>query len=1002
MEKSKVLSLDNGTNSIGWTVTEQDNRGKITKFIDGGIYIFSSPTDPKTGNFLNQKRTEKRGERRNAYRSKRRMNKLENFLIKNNFLKEKIKDKEVQKIIGNPYELRAKSLDNPLTNEELGWAIMHLAKRRGFLSSSKSLTSEEKAEQARADELALSFKKYNVRTLGELFYKRLEGKEKIRREALKRQLIQDELTLILENQKNYHNQITEAFENELNHIIFNQRPLKSQKHLSLCKFESNGKIKKNTSAKYHPLSQEFILRGFINNLKYRKNGELVNLSKSEKDITFDLLWKNKEVTYKKLITTLDLATNTAFNFQKDKNDKIKGNQILNYLKTKSKNFYNSLTLDKQIELMVEIATIKDHTGEALINRLKNHWTEEPDIISNFIELSDKLPTGYTSLSLKAIKKVLPFLREGNPYYESEKLAYPNFQKNVKQVKKLPPIEGMTNTVVLKSCTNVRHLVNALIEKYGEFDIVKIELARELTQSKTKKSLSIKKQKENEKLNDEAKKYLIDNKIKITHTNITKYKLYKEGCNKNGVCKSIYPKQDVSGNWFFPTINLNKLFNANSEYEIEHIIPKSISGDDSFSNKSLCPQKINQDKGQRTPYDYYYSKGGKELINKIAKLAYSQIGSFKSQKFLTSTEKYYEENKFNTRYLNDTRYLSLFLKEYLQQICKEVITSKGGFTAIMRETLGLNSLLGNEFKKNRADHRHHMVDAFCISTISPKSLEILEKIKTSENKKDPVYLKAKHELRSFIYNVEVDFHQHFNNVITAHEVENTLKGEIEEATIYGHDIIEKEDGTILEKFFTHKPFIDVTKGKKAKDLLKLHNEYKISLSNKLKLYLEKHNKIPDQEKDIKSFQRIKCYYNEKANKDSNGDIQGFRTIRDENNHIIGYKKTADKAYTVVYNDFSSEAITKMEQISKKPQFNNEYCKLYRGDLLKSDTGEIFKIYQLPKDKVGIHPVNSVKVESRDSKKNNDLIPNAKLKSIKSIFQKDKYKKIKVNILGHIIG
>jgi CRISPR-associated endonuclease Csn1 len=1001
MKEKQILSIDTGTNSIGWTVTKEDLTGKLIKFIDGGSYIFTSPTDAKTGNFLNQKRTEKRGERRNSYRSKRRMEKLENFLINNNLLEEKINNREIQEYIGNPYELRAKALDTPLTNEELGWSIMHLAKRRGFLSSSKSLTAEEKEEQARADELSLSFKKYNVRTLGELFFKRFNQKEKIRKEALKRQLVQDELLLILQNQKNYHKQITKEFEKELNHIIFNQRPLKIQKRISLCKFESNGKIKKHTSAKYHPLSQEFILRGFINNLKYRKNGKLVFLSEQQKSITFNLLWQNKEITYKKLISSLELNSNTFFNFQKNKSDKIKGNQNLNYLKKKSKEFFNSLTKDEQIDLMIDIATIKDHTGEALINRITNHWTKEPDIISDLIISSDKLPAGYTSLSLKSIKKILPFLEKGIPYFEAEKLAYPKFYKNIKQINKLPPIEGITNTVVLKSCSQVRHLVNTLIDKYGNFDIIKIELARDLTQSQAKKSLSIKKQKENEKLNEEAKKYLIKNNIKISANNLTKYKLYQEGCNKNGVLKSIYPKQEVSGNWFFPTISLNKLFNANAEFEIEHIIPKSISGDDSFLNKSLCPQKINQDKGQRTPYDYYYSKGGQELINKIAKVAYSQIGSFKSQKFLISQEKYLEENLINTRYLNDTRYLSLFLKEYLQQICKEVITTKGGFTAIMRNVLDFNSLLGNEFKKNRSDHRHHMVDAFCISTISPKSLNLLEKIRKSENKKDSIFMKAERELRSFIYNVELDFIEHFNNVIVAHEVENTLKGEIEKETIYGHDLIKLENGKTLEKFFVHKQFIDVVKGKKAKDLLELHENYKISLSNKLKLYLEENNKIPENQKEIDSFKRIKCYYNDVAKKNTDGNIEGFRTIRDNENNITGYKKTADKAYTVVYEDFSNKAITKMEQISTKPKFNNQFCKLFRGDLLENNNGEVFKIYQLPKDQVAIHPVNSLKIEGRDAKKNKELKQNAKIKSIKSLFEKEGYKKIKVNILGHKI-
>ena len=73
--------------------------------------------------------------------------------------------------------------------------------------------------------------------------------------------------------------------------------------------------------------------------------------------------------------------------------------------------------------------------------------------------------------------------------------------------------------------------------------------------------------------------------------------------------------------------MTDLYGANAIYEIEHIIPKSISGDDSFANKALCKHKTNAKKGKQTPYDYYFQKGGQELIDMIAKTAYSQFGKY---------------------------------------------------------------------------------------------------------------------------------------------------------------------------------------------------------------------------------------------------------------------------------------------------------------------------------------------------------------------------------------
>ena len=78
---------------------------------------------------------------------------------------------------------------------------------------------------------------------------------------------------------------------------------------------------------------------------------------------------------------------------------------------------------------------------------------------------------------KIYQKNIAILKEGYKYYEAEKLAYPNFFKSNMKVSKLPKIEGISNGVVLKSCTQVRLLVNKIIDTYGDIDVIKIELAR---------------------------------------------------------------------------------------------------------------------------------------------------------------------------------------------------------------------------------------------------------------------------------------------------------------------------------------------------------------------------------------------------------------------------------------------------------------------------------------------------------------------------------------------
>lgn len=74
--------------------------------------------------------------------------------------------------------------------------------------------------------------------------------------------------------------------------------------------------------------------------------------------------------------------------------------------------------------------------------------------------------------------------------------------------------------------------------------------------------------------------------------------------------------------------------------------------------------------------------------------------------------------FTNRQLSDTRYASKLALEYLGQLyggdaAKRVRASSGGVTALVRDMLGLNSILGRG-DKSRADHRHHAVDAIAIA------------------------------------------------------------------------------------------------------------------------------------------------------------------------------------------------------------------------------------------------------------------------------------------------
>ena len=102
-----------------------------------GVRIFPDSREDKTKTPLAVKRREARGIRRNLDRRLKRKEKLIKFLIENNLISQNEEERLKLKSL-NPYELRAKGLDEKLTLDELSRVLIHIDQRRGFLSNRKS------------------------------------------------------------------------------------------------------------------------------------------------------------------------------------------------------------------------------------------------------------------------------------------------------------------------------------------------------------------------------------------------------------------------------------------------------------------------------------------------------------------------------------------------------------------------------------------------------------------------------------------------------------------------------------------------------------------------------------------------------------------------------------------------------------------------------------------------------------------------------------------------
>ncbi|MBS1488730.1 MAG: type II CRISPR RNA-guided endonuclease Cas9 [Bacteroidetes bacterium] len=425
-----------------------------------------------------------------------------------------------------------------------------------------------------------------------------------------------------------------------------------------------------------------------------------------------------------------------------------------------------------------------NTGnEKLINKLMTDFGFDKvsaSILSNVNFLDD-----YGSLSAKAIRKILPHLKEGNQYnvaceyagYRHSKSSLEKEEIENKVYKDRLEIlakNSLRNPVVEKILNQMINVINTIIETYGKPEEIRIELARELkknAEERKKLTEAISKSTDEHEI---YRKILTDEKglfrLKyISRNDIIRYKLYDE-LKDNGY-KTLY-----SNTYIEP----GKLFSK--EFDIEHIIPQARLFDDSFSNKTLEVRNINIEKGNKTAYDFvkekYGETGSENSLDKflVRMEDLYKKGVLKRTKYnkLKMSEKDIPEGFIN-RDLGNTQYIAKYAKTMLGDLVKFVVSTTGTITDRLREdwqlvdvmkelnwekynTLGLTEVLekedyeGNKIKirrikdwTKRNDHRHHAMDALTVAFTKRQHVQYLNNLNARSNKGSEIYGIEQNEL-----------------------------------------------------------------------------------------------------------------------------------------------------------------------------------------------------------------------------------------------------------------
>lgn len=860
----RILGIDTGTNSLGWAVVEKTNDD--FKLIKKGSLIFQEGVKIEKGIESSKaaERTEHRATRRHYFRRRLRKIRVLNVLIKYGWCpyispedlqlwkskKQYPKNDEFMlwqrtndNIEQNPYYYRhvclhdKLDLSNPPEAQILGRALYHLAQRRGFKSNRLEQTKDNENGEVKSkiSDLTKEMASAGQEYLGDYFYMlysnegnkvRLRSRYTDREDHYKK-----EFYAICAKQGLSKEQFV-----ELEKALYFQRPLKSQRQgVGKCTFEKG----KQRCADSHPDFEMFRMLSFVNNIKVKGpyDIELRNLSSEELQKIAHLFYRKSKPNFDFEEIAKEIAGKNNYKYIKESGEKP---YQFNYRMSQGvpgcptiaqfKNIFGEDYANEIAALYIGKHTTKEEAVHTVWNVLYS-FADDTHLISwakDKLQMDDetaeafskiKLTHSFASLSLCAVRKILPWLERGliysnavfmanipniigeenwknhkeyitdellhfiqnfNPkdismqgtldfcikdilknmfdlpagateklYHPSMIETYPDAKKNENGIYQLgsPRTNAVRNPMAMRSLHELRKVVNMLLQDgtINQNTEVHIEYARELNDANKRwaigewNKIREKKRKQYYETIKTLYKEQTGQDIEPTEDDIKKFELWEE---QEHIC--LYTGEQIG---------VADFIGANPKYDIEHTIPRSVGGDTTMENLTLCSSRFNREiKKAKLPVELANHEeimsrldGWKNQIEKLKKDAdkiRTHSGMDKDSKdrlikkrHLLRLQLDYLQNKYKRFQMQEVpegfalrqgagiglvgKYAGLYLKSLFHKADdrnkSNVRVIKGAATAEYRSMWGLQ----NEYeKKSRDNHVHHCIDAIIIACIEP--------------------------------------------------------------------------------------------------------------------------------------------------------------------------------------------------------------------------------------------------------------------------------------------
>lgn len=830
-----VLGLDIGIGSVGVGILN-----KVT----GEIIHKNSRIFPAAQAENNVERRTNRQGRRLTRRKKHRRVRL-NHLFEESGL---ITDFTKVSINLNPYQLRVKGLIDELSNEEMFIALKNMVKHRGISYLDDASDDGNSSVGDYAQIVKENSKQLETKTPGQIQleryqkYGQLRGDFNVEEDGKKHRLInvfptsayRAEALRILQTQQEFNSQITDVFINRYLEILTGKRkyyhgPGNEKSRTDYGRYTTKkdsedeyitldnifgiliGKCtfypEEFRAAKASYTAQEFNLLNDLNNLTVptetkklseEQKNQIINYVKNEKAMGTAKLFK-----YIAKLLSCDVADIKGYRI--DKSDKAEIHTFEAYRKMKTIETIDIEQMDREkldrLAYVLTLNTEKEGIQEAIEHEFADGTfsQEQVDELVQFRKANSSIfGKGWHNFSVKLMMELIPELY-ATPEEQMTILKRLGKQKTTSSSNKTKYIderlltEEIYNPVVAKSVRQAIKIVNAAIKEYGDFDNIVIEMARETNEDDEKKAIrKIQKANKDEKdaaMLKAANQY--NGKAELPHSVF-------HGHKQLATKIRLWHQQGERCLYTGKTISIHDLINNPNQFEIDHILPLSITFDDSLVNKVLVYATANQEKGQRTPYQALDSMDDAWSFRELkAFVRESKALSNKKKEYLLTEEdisKFDVRKKFIERNLVDTRYASRVVLNALQEHFRfhktdtKVSVVRGQFTSQLRRHWGI--------EKTRDTYHHHAVDALIIAASSQLNLWKKQKNTLVSYSEDQLLDIETGELISDDEYKESVFkapYQHFvdtlkskefeDSILFSYQVDSKFNRKISDATIY---------------------------------------------------------------------------------------------------------------------------------------------------------------------------------------------------------------------------